>query len=174
LTYDIVKGHPKDLDDIRVVWFDLAQCGTSEIVPLQQTGKWSLKAPTWTANFDGEIIGAAGHLHDGGTNVKLSIDGQQVCDSVATYGGSPEFTSPKTSGGGHHGGATQHISKMSTCVAGSESFKATQVKVGQKWDLTALYDYSKNDGMKHENGKQDNIMGIALSKWTQSIVSTGC
>jgi hypothetical protein len=103
-------------------------------------------------------MGAAGHLHDGGTNVQLLVDGKLACDSVATYGGSPEFIG-KGMGGGHHGGATAHISNMSFCLLGRSFGGQTEVKVGQKWELNAVYDYNAHPGMSHEDGKQGNVMG---------------
>jgi hypothetical protein len=158
LTYDIVKGHPKGVDEIKVIWFDVAQCGTSEVIPMQQSGKWEMKSTSWTPNFNGEIMGAAGHLHDGGTNVHLLVDDELVCDSSATYGGSPEFIG-KGMGGGHHGGPTAHISNMSLCLAGKTFGGVTKVQSGQKWNLKALYDYSAHPGMSHGGGKQDTVMG---------------
>jgi hypothetical protein len=142
---------------MRVVWFDVAQCGTSEVIPMQQSGKWEMKSTSWVPNFNGEIMGAAGHLHDGGTNVQLLVNDKLVCDSKATYGGSPEFIGKGM--GDHHGGSSPHISNMSICLAGRGFEGVTEVKKGQKWDLKALYDYSIYPGMSHGEGKQDNVMG---------------
>jgi hypothetical protein len=32
VTYDVLKGHPFK-DEIKVIWFDVRQCGTSEVNP---------------------------------------------------------------------------------------------------------------------------------------------
>jgi hypothetical protein len=158
MTYDVVKGHPAGIDNIKVVWFDVAQCGASEVLPMAQTGKWEIAAKSWEPTFEGEIIAAAGHLHDGGTNIHMVVDGKTVCNSKAAYGGKPEFIG-KGMGGGHHGGATPHISEMSLCIIGKNFDHFTEVKKGQKWDLKALYDYDKFPGMAHENGEQEPVMG---------------
>jgi hypothetical protein len=42
ITYDFVQGHPFK-DTIRAVWFDIRQCGTSEINPPQ--GKSECRSP---------------------------------------------------------------------------------------------------------------------------------
>jgi hypothetical protein len=140
------------------VWFDLAQCGTSEIVPMKQSGKWNMTSNSWFPNFNGEIMGAAGHLHDGGTNVHLLVDDTVACDSKATYGGSPEFIG-KGMSEDHHSGPTAHISNMSLCLTGRNFGGVTKVKSGQKWSLKAFYDYNTYPGMSHGEGKQDNVMG---------------
>jgi hypothetical protein len=64
ITFDTVPGNPADYDDMRPVWFDVAQCLTSEWPPPYNTGNYTVPSMIWTANFDGDIIGAAGHLHD--------------------------------------------------------------------------------------------------------------
>jgi hypothetical protein len=49
---------------LKAIWLDAAQCGTSEIMPLKQTGDWSVKY-SWTSNLEADIMGAGGHIHDG-------------------------------------------------------------------------------------------------------------
>lgn len=47
------------------VRFDVNECGTSEVNPLKQSGKYTIQSKPWTPNFEGEILGVGGHLHDG-------------------------------------------------------------------------------------------------------------
>lgn len=102
-----------------------------------------------------------GHLHDGGTRTLLTVDGQLVCDSVAEYGGKPEFISKAGAEGGHsHGGATTHISGMNVCEGSKIANNA--MKRGQKWRLQADYDFSKFKGVLHDDGELDSVMGIQL------------
>jgi len=158
ITYDILTpAETATYDDMKPVWFDVAQCLTSEWPPPYNEGNYTVPAATWVANFDGEIIGAAGHLHDGGQRVTLEVDGKQVCNSEATYGGSAEYVQ-KTSM--HKNSATEHISKMSLCT--NDNFLEKTLKKGQRWKLRAEYDYTKNKGMIHGDGKQSTVMGIAI------------
>ncbi|KAF2402483.1 hypothetical protein EJ06DRAFT_341742 [Trichodelitschia bisporula] len=159
VTYDIVEGHPENFREIKPVWLDAALCtGTgSEITAPQQSGKFSVVAEPWVATFDGAILGIAGHVHDGGVGVRFEVDGQHVCDSVATYGSTSGSISPKPMMGG---GATVHVSAMSTCIGPLLPVK--ELKKGQKWTLIADYDYDKHLGILEEDGKQSDIMGIAL------------
>jgi hypothetical protein len=63
VTYDFVPGHPFK-DEIKPVWLDVRQCGSSEANP--PVGQPVFKMDyNWTAAYDGEVIGAVGHLHDG-------------------------------------------------------------------------------------------------------------
>jgi Stress up-regulated Nod 19 len=157
LTYDIMPENTPGMSNMKPVWFDIAQCLTSDYPPLKQDGSFQITAPTWIADFDGEILGLAGHLHDGGQNVTVYADGELACTSAATYGGNPEFLSihehPK-------GSATEHISKMDLCI--NDSLHVKELKKGQSWVLKADYDYSKNKGDLMDTGKQEPIMGIAI------------
>jgi Stress up-regulated Nod 19 len=158
MTYDFVDGHPEDYDSVRPVWFDVAQCLTSEWPAPYNDGNYTIPSMTWKANFDGDIIGAIGHLHDGGQRISLDVDGKRVCNSDASYGTSPEFVSKMKMGNANS--ATEHISDMTSCV--NEKMGITKLVKGQTWKLKAEYDYVKNKGNVHENGKQSNVMGIAI------------
>jgi hypothetical protein len=59
ITYDFLPTHPADYDDMKPIWFDLAQCGDSEVQPPKQSGNWT-KDYTWTSSLSGEILGTAG------------------------------------------------------------------------------------------------------------------
>lgn len=129
----------------------------AEWEPPYNTGNFSIPARNWVANLDGEVLGLAGHLHDGGQNVKLTVDGKLACDSEAKYGEKPEFVAKKAM---HPGSALEHVSSMSICV--NDKLLVKQMTKGQKWKLTVDYDYNKNKGMVHEGGKQSSVMGIAI------------
>lgn len=86
MYYDYVEGHPSHFSEVKPVWFDVAQCGISEVPGGNPNQRFDIKASAWTANFDGEVLHAGGHLHDGGTQVDLLVDGKVVCKSEATYG----------------------------------------------------------------------------------------
>jgi hypothetical protein len=184
ITYDYVDGRPPGFSNYRTIWLDVAQCGTSEVAAPKQTGKFVVKQ-TWKANLNGDIIGAGGHLHDGGVRLALEVDGKEVCDSRATYakggpggmaagggmmgGGGMSMAGKRAVEGllekrdpqGHHDGVAggDHISAMSMCSGSTMAIK--RVLKGQKWVIKGYYDYDKHAGMK-ANGKQTNVMGIAV------------
>jgi len=158
ITYDFLDGHPFK-DDVKAIWLDVRQCGTSEVSPPPRQEKYRLDY-SWTSNYEGEIIGALGHLHDGGNALKLTVDGKDTCENLAYYGTKPDYV--QRAGGAHsgHGGATKHISDMPPCFG--QGFPVKHMKVGQKWGLEAFYDYAKNPGQKHEDGDWDEVMGISV------------
>jgi hypothetical protein len=158
MTYDYAPEHPAGYDDIKVVWLDVQQCGTSEVVSPHKDNIFSISSD-WVSDIDGEILGAGGHLHDGGSVLKLKIDGKAVCDSKATYGGTKEYVAPKNDGSAH--GGIEHISNMSPCI-GFVEFNNQPLKSGQKWTLEANYDYNAHRPSMHGNGGFDKLMGIAL------------
>jgi hypothetical protein len=162
MYYDYVDSIRKDWDEVKPVWFDVAQCAFSEVFPPKQDGEFTVTASPWVANIDGKVIGIAGHVHDGGTNVRISVDEKPACNSVASYGTSPEFVQKDLAASGHsHGGAMEHISKMTMCFP-ENGLGVAQVTKGQKWVLNADYNYGKFKGMTNKRGTQDTIMGIAM------------
>ncbi|KAF2401129.1 hypothetical protein EJ06DRAFT_581331 [Trichodelitschia bisporula] len=166
MTYDIIAGHPYK-DDVKVLWFDVRQCGTSEVNPPKNQTRFVLDYQ-WTASFDGELIGAIGHLHDGGERTTLAIDNKLTCTNVAKYGTKPEFiqpaslnVAPPTAGGHTHGGDMPHISDMNVCH-GPSLVGGTSMRKGQVWTLKAYYDLDKYRGMAHEDGSLEEVMGIEI------------
>jgi len=143
MYYDYVDGHPSHFQEVKPVWFDVAQCGISEVSGRAPGAKFDVRASAWTANFDGEVLQAGGHLHDGGTAIDLIVDGKTVCKSTPTYGTDEEImvraraaikgevlplpgkhsstkavapppeTGAKSGGHGHMGG--KHIMAMTIC-----------------------------------------------------------
>jgi hypothetical protein len=160
-TFDVVDGHHDDWDNLRPVWLDIAQCGTSELIPAQQSGKFAVNY-TWTSTVEGEILGMAGHLHDGGTHLTLTVDNKPQCNSKATYAGSKEFVQAEemTTRAGGKKSATKHISSMTACWGDSLPIK--RMEKGQVWDMSAWYDLDKHEAVLDEEGDKSEVMGISL------------
>jgi len=178
MTYDIIDGPlPSGWRDMKVVWFDAAQCGTSEVRPPKQSGQFSISSGKWKPNFDGEVIGTGGHVHDGGVNIKVFYNqGKALCTSSAGYAEKKEYITnggDKPAASGHtHGVASKHISSMGQCYLARDgkiktegSWDGLPIKTlskDQSWYVSALYDYDKHEGNKNGKGTQDEIMAIAL------------
>jgi hypothetical protein len=91
MYYDYVDGHPSHFQEVKPVWFDVAQCGISEVGGRTTGAQFEIRASPWRANFEGEVLEAGGHLHDGGTAISLIVDGKNVCTSTPTYGTDQEI-----------------------------------------------------------------------------------
>ncbi|TID20324.1 hypothetical protein E2P81_ATG07626 [Venturia nashicola] len=142
MYYDFVEDHPAGWDEVKPVWFDVAQCGTSEVGGGQAGANFKIASGSWTASFDGEVMGVGGHIHDGGINLEVLQGAQVSCNSQARYasaeeskkraaivmqGGypSPELppnvpisAAPAAGGmpaGGHDHAGGQHIVAMGVC-----------------------------------------------------------
>jgi hypothetical protein len=174
MTYDYVEGRPSGFSNFRIIWLDVAQCGTSEVRAPQETGQFKIDQ-TWTANLKADILGAGGHLHDGGTHITLDVDGKQICDSVASYGIAQGNSSAgggmmgggmgmrklaRRDGPGHGVSGAEHITNMTVCAG--KTMGLDKIEKGQKWTITGYYDYDKHGGMKGSSGKQSNVMGIVV------------
>ena len=127
MTYNWVPATTPGMTRLEPVWLDMNQCGTSEIRVPQGP---STRTYNWTVNRPGRVIGAGGHVHDGGINLNVATNGQVWCDSRARYGGSPLYT-------GHHGDA--HLSGMSVCT-GTRENPVTTLTRGQRVTMTGNYD----------------------------------
>jgi hypothetical protein len=77
---------------------------------------------------DGFIVNAKGHLHDGGINVLLMVNGKVVCDSRAVYGGDgSQSVRPD-------GKPWETIREMTQCN------EAIPIKAGDQVSLMSIYD----------------------------------
>jgi len=188
MYYDYVEDHPQGWGEVKPVWFDVAQCGTSEVGGGTAGSSFKISAAPWSANFEGEVLSIGGHIHDGGTHLDVTMNGKVACTSKATYGSNAEAkaradiikeggippldlkvkdTGDHAGMAGHAGG--QHIIAMSVCgesVEGNGSpnspLNVKTVAKGQSWALNAYYDYKQRQGMKNNRGGMDNVMGISI------------
>jgi hypothetical protein len=89
-----------------------------------------MTSPPAKIPLDGYIIGSSGHVHDGGTNILLTLNDKVICDSYATYGGDNATLS--------NGKNWETILSMSECN------EPVKVKAGDMLSTTAIYDTSKH------------------------------
>jgi hypothetical protein len=190
IFYDYVDGHPSHFEEVKPVWMDAAQCGTSEVSGRSAGSRWSFSSPAWIANFEGEVLGAGGHLHDGGTELDINVDGRTICKSMPTYGTDEQAMAranaakagdilPVDKLGGMTsampgmamaGMSSTHIIAMSICADNKANYKGlpisalgiNRVKKGQSWTLEAFYDYNRHAGMKGNFGGMSTVMGISI------------
>ncbi|TID27629.1 Diphthamide biosynthesis protein 2 [Venturia nashicola] len=163
MTYDVIDGAlPSGWRDIKVVWFDAAQCGTSEVSAYKQTGKYTIPTRPWTPNFDGDIIGVGAHVHDGGANILITSGGSKpACDAKVNYGESEEYIFKKEMRMGEGKNyAERHISSISACYNGNLGTR--RLEKSQSWKLGCNYDYDQYPGNRGDSGKQESVMCIAI------------
>ena len=90
LTSRWVPQSTPNIQPATSVWLDIDSCGDSSVdIPAGMTDiPWD-----WKSNMTGRIIGAGGHVHDGGKWLGLTnqTTGEHVCTSVAGYGTKPEY-----------------------------------------------------------------------------------
>jgi len=157
MTYDYLEGRlPQGWSDVKMVWLDAFQCGTSEIAPPKQTGSFVISSRPWTPNVEGKLLGAMGHVHDGGVLVTTKVSQTQaMCEQAVNYGETPAYKFTGTVMGNDKP-AVDHISSMADC-----KFEVKEMNKNQSWTVDGKYDFDKAAG-NIENGKQSNVMSIAL------------
>lgn len=75
MTYDYLPGDlPKGWGETKSVWLDANQCSTSEVRAPKENGTFTIESKRWKPNFEGKVISAMGHLHDGGKWQSFSLD----------------------------------------------------------------------------------------------------
>jgi hypothetical protein len=190
MTWEYVPGVPSGFKNARPVWLDAFQCGLSDVEPKKQEGAFDITARTWTANFGGELLGMGAHLHDGGDYLDIVQNGKVKCRAAAKYengdmdmgggggmgGGdgmksmdSGKKSSKKSSKKSIFGlnrstqlrDSKKHISEITFCGTSPEKPLGRMSK-GDRWDIKGHYDYNKWDGMLRTNGKQSDVMAIAV------------
>jgi hypothetical protein len=157
IYYDYVDGHPARFEEVKPVWLDAAQCMTSEVSGRTPGAKFEFGSPAWTANFEGEVLGMGGHLHDGGMKLDVLVNNKVICSSLPYYGTDeqalvrarsaqtgdltplPEsilkggagahagMAMPKAAAGGHGHAGGLHIIAMSICAENKSNQKALPI-----------------------------------------------
>ncbi len=84
MNYDFIEGPlPAGWRDVKVGWFDAAQCGLFEIRPPNPNGSYTITSVRCIPNFSSEIVDVSGHVHDGGLNIQINYaPGKTLCNSV--------------------------------------------------------------------------------------------
>lgn len=166
----------------------MAQCGTSEVGGGQAGSNFKIASGTWTASFDGEIMGVGGHIHDGGVNLEVISNGQVACNSQAWYGTNedskkraqivlaggypspdlppsmplmPAMTSAGAAPGGHGHDGGQHIVAMGVCgeVGGYNGSPPSPLKISKVVKGTPWKIQAYYD-YKQFNGMRNNRGGM--------------
>jgi len=133
------------------IWLDVTGgCGIGDIAA--KTGKYNYNME-WKSTVSGKFLEAVGHLHDGGTDITLFVNGKKVCKSGQVYGAKPEFIEPDSMG---DMAGMKHISACGVCQNFAEISKGDTIK------MVANYDTSKHAQMKEPSGSQMPVMGITI------------
>ena len=146
MTYEYATGSDhSSREALRPVWLDVAQCSLTSHYSVP-SGEESDTHYDWKAGFGGELIAAAGHIHDHGVNIELtneSDEGSLLCDSVAGYGGEGYETPDER----------LHVSSMSLCTG-------EPVATFSKNDTLRLHSIYDVPSGHHEI---DDAMGIMIA-----------
>jgi hypothetical protein len=87
-----------------------------------------------------------------------------VCNSIAKYAETPEYifhqANSIASQGGHSHIAEKHISSMSQCY--NQIMPVRKLQKSQNWVLKGNYNFDIFAGNTEADGKQQDVMGLAL------------
>ena len=89
-----------------MAWLDITGCGLSN-VPARE-GQYEIRGPAWKSTVNGRLLSASGHVHNGGVNTTIWLNGDPVCVSRQVYGRTPEFIAPPHDGHGGHSSRARH------------------------------------------------------------------
>ena len=169
VNFEYIQGQPSGFRPVTTWWLDVAgPCkGSDEDVPAAPNDViFNYTSPTpFAAPFGGSIVTMAGHIHDGGTLVTVSENGNTICTFTATYAATPGFVDefpvstgdePGMNGMGNASMAMTHISNISVCK------DAGTFKAGSEFGIQALYNASAHALMLGSDGHPLPVMGISL------------
>jgi hypothetical protein len=131
--FEYIETPPKKALDTTMSIFDIDMCstGNKSIEAPHGHTKWSAKSKKVQMTKNGYILFRRGHMHDGGDAVEFLLNGKQICNSKAIYGGEATTTTID-------GKSWQTISKMEAC------FEPVKVKVGDTLEVAAHFDLQKH------------------------------
>jgi len=149
IEWEFIPGKPAGYQAVKGIWMDVAPCSAmmSDIAPPTGKSQFTIDSKEWAIPFDGSLLNTVGHMHDGGVNVQISVNGKQVCESNAEYGTSPDYSS---------GADSKHISRYTPCI------NIGAVKKGDKLAISTTYDFDKYAPLLNKIGEKSHVMGLAL------------
>jgi hypothetical protein len=144
VTYDWVPASTpvgQTYKNADLIWVNIgATCGDGEVPP--QNGVTTFKSDVWESTVTGPILTARAHMHDGGMNATLYINGKVACLSEQSYAPRDGFTDAQ---------GVSHLSGASGCA------DVGMLQKGDQLYMEAVYDSSK--ALQH-NGKLDNFVAV--------------
>jgi hypothetical protein len=125
--YEFIKGKPAGWRDGTLSSLSANGCmGIMVFPPPNQ--KTDYKSPPYTALSSGSIYNAHAHLHDGGVDARLYVNGKLACNSFAKYGGEKGTTNVG-------GSEWQTIQGYEFCDGPIEIKKGDQIVLESTYDL---------------------------------------
>jgi len=157
-------------DDVKTVTLT-ATCGGSPAIKLSSAGPTNTTSGKFYFMEDGNVLGARGHLHDGGVKVGLYLNDKFTCASNAVYGDRASDAGGMGGGGAEMAGGHSHGGKDGGAMAKADSTIKTismmtacrgpfPVKKGDSLKLIAEYDLVKHPLRSTGSGKAADVMGM--------------
>lgn len=166
LNFEYIPGQPSGFRPVNTWWLDVAgPCGKSDqdvpAAPNDVTFNYTSPAP-YNSPFGGSIVTMAGHMHDGGTEVTVSENGNSICTFTPTYAATPGMN-----GAGNMSMPMNDISNISVCN------DAGTFKAGNEFGIQAFYNASAHALMLGSDGQPLPVMGISLMYVTNETATGG-
>jgi len=142
---EYLEGRPPDLMDASILMTNVGQCEGDVLGAFQAPEgetKFKVNGTDMDMLHDGYIITAKGHLHDGGVDISIKINGVEQCVSRADYG------DENTGRGGW-----KTIQSMSYCPM-------IRVRRGDKVSLEASYDIGLHPPRLQRTGAMAEQMSL--------------
>ena len=119
-------------------------------------------APVHRASYElrvparASVLFAVGHLHVGGLNLSLSLNGRHVCTSVPTYGTTPDAP----------GDELGYLVRMSPCIDANASGAALQLAKGDVLRIEGRYYRGRDDArVLYSDGTHLNVMSYLYTMY---------
>lgn len=157
--YEYLQGINPSTFDASVSLFSVTGCEFPDYHVPKEKPQYNITSANVPIPLDATIINAKGHLHDGGNNVLLTLNGKPVCDSQAKYGLDPKATTSLAP----NGKAWQVITEMTQCT------EPIPVKKGDVLQMVSIYDnilHPPRISADGEHGDSDEMVRILHRRLT--------
>jgi hypothetical protein len=142
---------------VQVVSIGMCEGQNFAFTPPPGQKKFKISGKEMVMAKNGYLITSVGHLHDGGVDLMLKVNGKEVCQSRAAYGTAGP-TPAKGMGHGHQrrdqSEEYKTISEMSYC------YGPNKVSKGDKIELEARYDLEMHPPRVQHGGNMAEEMAI--------------
>ncbi|TLD25685.1 hypothetical protein E2P81_ATG09342 [Venturia nashicola] len=155
LDLEWVPGKAADLLDVGLGALTADACADKDkgILHPPKDKAITYKGEEWNVIDNGYFINFTPHVHDGAVNIKVFLNGKEICEAKALYG---------AEGGSATGLDGQ---KWETITAYTPCDTAVPIKKGDKVYITSEYDLTKHRLRPDNNHAEGEAEGMALANF---------
>lgn len=138
-------------------------CSTFYGVERNDENPIAISRSSFTVEEDSSLVYAVGHLHTGGVNISMYLNGAHVCTSYPTYGQTE----------GKAGDEKGYLVAMSPCFRENDQTPSVHIKRGDVVEIEGIYFVGRDDPrIAYSDGTHLNVMAYMYTAYVIDDPST--